>query len=103
MSSPPACRAVLRHVPQGKWTVPAGFMELNESTAEGAVRETLEEANAKVWGRCGRGRPRPGCRPQGTCNPAGRWQPPLMPRTTMGGVAATVDASSNHGRGGRHP
>ncbi|MDH4126839.1 MAG: NUDIX hydrolase [Gammaproteobacteria bacterium] len=32
----------------GYWTVPAGFMELGESTAEGAVRETLEEAGAKV-------------------------------------------------------
>jgi len=32
----------------GYWTVPAGFMELGESTAEGAARETLEEAGAKV-------------------------------------------------------
>jgi ADP-ribose pyrophosphatase YjhB (NUDIX family) len=32
----------------GYWTVPAGFMELNESTAEGAARETLEEACAEV-------------------------------------------------------
>jgi ADP-ribose pyrophosphatase YjhB (NUDIX family) len=32
----------------GLWTVPAGFMENGETTAEGAVRETLEEANAKV-------------------------------------------------------
>ncbi|MDP3139050.1 MAG: NUDIX hydrolase [Burkholderiaceae bacterium] len=31
----------------GKWTLPAGFMELNESTAEGAARETDEEAGAK--------------------------------------------------------
>ncbi|SFL94731.1 NUDIX hydrolase [Variovorax sp. OV329] len=30
----------------GKWTLPAGFMELNESTAEGASRETIEEAGA---------------------------------------------------------
>ena len=30
------------------WTVPAGFMENGETTAEGAARETLEEANAKV-------------------------------------------------------
>jgi len=28
----------------GYWTVPAGFMELKESTATGAARETLEEA-----------------------------------------------------------
>ena len=32
----------------GKWTVPAGFMELGESTAQGAARETLEEACAQV-------------------------------------------------------
>lgn len=32
----------------GYWTVPAGFMELGESLAEGAARETLEEACAKV-------------------------------------------------------
>ena len=31
----------------GKWTLPAGFMELNESTSEGAARETDEEAGAK--------------------------------------------------------
>ena len=32
----------------GYWTVPAGFMELHESTAQGAARETLEEACAEV-------------------------------------------------------
>ena len=32
----------------GLWTVPAGFMENSETTAEGAARETLEEANARV-------------------------------------------------------
>ena len=32
----------------GLWTLPAGFMENGESLAEGAVRETLEEANASV-------------------------------------------------------
>ncbi|MCA9465226.1 MAG: NUDIX hydrolase [Nitrospira sp.] len=32
----------------GLWTIPAGFMELGESTEEAAVRETLEEANADV-------------------------------------------------------
>jgi len=32
----------------GMWTVPAGFMENGETTFEGAVRETLEEANARV-------------------------------------------------------
>ena len=31
----------------GKWTLPAGFMELNETTAQGAVRETNEEAGAQ--------------------------------------------------------
>lgn len=32
----------------GLWTLPAGFMELGESTAEGAVRETIEEAGANI-------------------------------------------------------
>jgi ADP-ribose pyrophosphatase YjhB (NUDIX family) len=32
---------------KGKWTLPAGFMELGESTADGAARETLEEAGAQ--------------------------------------------------------
>ncbi|RYZ11604.1 MAG: NUDIX hydrolase [Comamonadaceae bacterium] len=32
----------------GKWTLPAGFMELGESTAEGARRETDEEAGAEI-------------------------------------------------------
>jgi len=32
----------------GYWTVPAGFMELGESLAEGAARETLEEALAEI-------------------------------------------------------
>jgi ADP-ribose pyrophosphatase YjhB (NUDIX family) len=32
----------------GYWTLPAGFMELGESLAEGAARETLEEACADV-------------------------------------------------------
>ena len=32
----------------GMWTVPAGFMENGETTYQGAVRETLEEANARV-------------------------------------------------------
>jgi ADP-ribose pyrophosphatase YjhB (NUDIX family) len=31
----------------GKWTLPAGFMELNETTAQGAARETDEEAGAR--------------------------------------------------------
>ena len=32
----------------GYWTLPAGYMENGESLEEGAARETLEEANAKV-------------------------------------------------------
>jgi ADP-ribose pyrophosphatase YjhB (NUDIX family) len=32
----------------GKWTLPAGFMELGETVAGGAARETLEEALATV-------------------------------------------------------
>tara|TARA_B100001250_G_C19588114_1_gene695129 strand:+ start:97 stop:633 length:537 start_codon:yes stop_codon:yes gene_type:complete len=32
----------------GKWTIPAGFMEMNESIEEGAKREALEEANLKI-------------------------------------------------------
>ncbi|APV52587.1 NUDIX hydrolase [Betaproteobacteria bacterium GR16-43] len=32
----------------GKWTLPAGFMENGESVPEGAAREAMEEANAKV-------------------------------------------------------
>ena len=32
----------------GFWTLPAGFMELGESTAQGALRETIEEAGANV-------------------------------------------------------
>ncbi len=32
----------------GLWTVPAGYMENGETTFEGAMRETLEEANARV-------------------------------------------------------
>ena len=32
----------------GYWTLPAGFMENDETTAQGALRETLEEAGAHV-------------------------------------------------------
>ena len=32
----------------GYWTLPAGFMELGETTREAAIRETLEEANARI-------------------------------------------------------
>lgn len=33
---------------KGFWTLPAGFHEVGETTQEGAVRETLEEAGARV-------------------------------------------------------
>jgi ADP-ribose pyrophosphatase YjhB (NUDIX family) len=41
------CRRAIepRH---GKWTLPAGFMEVGETTADGALRETFEEAGARV-------------------------------------------------------
>jgi ADP-ribose pyrophosphatase YjhB (NUDIX family) len=41
------CRRAIepRH---GLWTLPAGFMENGETTAEAARRETLEEANARI-------------------------------------------------------
>ncbi len=32
----------------GYWTLPGGFMEINETTEQTAVRETLEEASADV-------------------------------------------------------
>jgi ADP-ribose pyrophosphatase YjhB (NUDIX family) len=41
------CRRAIepRH---GLWTLPAGFLENDETTSAGAVRETLEEADARV-------------------------------------------------------
>ena len=33
---------------RGYWTLPAGFLELGETSVEGAVRETWEEARARV-------------------------------------------------------
>ncbi len=41
------CRRAIepRH---GKWTLPAGFMENHETVAQAALRETLEEANARI-------------------------------------------------------
>lgn len=41
------CRRAIepRH---GLWTLPAGYMENGETTAEAALRETLEEAQARV-------------------------------------------------------
>lgn len=32
----------------GLWTIPAGFLEMGESMAEGALRETIEESRAAV-------------------------------------------------------
>jgi len=32
---------------RGKWTLPAGFMEMGETTSQGAARETDEEAGAR--------------------------------------------------------
>ncbi|MBT8446324.1 MAG: NUDIX hydrolase [Gammaproteobacteria bacterium] len=32
----------------GYWTLPAGFMEIGETTPEAALRETVEEAGARV-------------------------------------------------------
>jgi ADP-ribose pyrophosphatase YjhB (NUDIX family) len=32
----------------GYWTLPAGFMENDETTAQAALRETLEEAGARI-------------------------------------------------------
>ncbi|MDZ5459315.1 NUDIX hydrolase [Azohydromonas lata] len=33
---------------RGFWTLPAGFMELGETTSQGALRETQEEAGAHI-------------------------------------------------------
>ena len=41
------CRRAIE--PQyGKWTIPGGFLENGETVAEGAKRETFEEARARV-------------------------------------------------------
>ncbi|MBS0448626.1 MAG: NUDIX hydrolase [Proteobacteria bacterium] len=32
----------------GYWTLPAGFMEYGETSSEGAIRETIEEAGARI-------------------------------------------------------
>jgi ADP-ribose pyrophosphatase YjhB (NUDIX family) len=32
----------------GFWTLPAGYLELNETTVEGAMREAFEEAQARI-------------------------------------------------------
>ncbi|MFK7739713.1 MAG: NUDIX hydrolase [Planctomycetota bacterium] len=41
------CRRAIEPA-HGKWTIPAGFLELGETMAQGAARETWEEACAKV-------------------------------------------------------
>lgn len=41
------CRRAI-HPRKGFWTLPAGYLELGESTAEGAVREAWEEARARI-------------------------------------------------------
>ncbi len=33
---------------RGYWTIPAGYLELNEAAEEGAIREAAEEACAKI-------------------------------------------------------
>lgn len=37
---------------RGLWTLPAGYMELHETTAEGAAREAWEEARARIEVDC---------------------------------------------------
>lgn len=41
------CRRAIEPA-RGRWTIPAGFLELGETMAAGAMRETWEEAGAKV-------------------------------------------------------
>jgi len=41
------CRRAI-HPGHGKWTIPAGYMELGETVAEGAIREAREEACADI-------------------------------------------------------
>jgi len=41
------CRRAIEPA-RGKWTLPAGFLELGETMAQGAARETWEEARARV-------------------------------------------------------
>ena len=41
------CKRAIEPRP-GYWTIPAGFMEMGESTEEGAIRETMEEATARI-------------------------------------------------------
>jgi ADP-ribose pyrophosphatase YjhB (NUDIX family) len=41
------CRRAI-HPRRGYWTLPAGYLELNESTSAGAEREAWEEAYARI-------------------------------------------------------
>lgn len=41
------CRRAIEPA-HGKWTLPAGFLEMDESCAAGALRETYEEAGAEA-------------------------------------------------------
>jgi ADP-ribose pyrophosphatase YjhB (NUDIX family) len=41
------CRRAI-HPRRGYWTLPAGYLELNEATSAGAEREAWEEARAKL-------------------------------------------------------
>ena len=41
------CRRSI-HPRRGYWTLPAGYLELNESTSAGAEREAWEEARARI-------------------------------------------------------
>lgn len=41
------CRRAI-HPRKGFWTLPAGYLELNEGTADGARREAWEEAQARI-------------------------------------------------------
>ena len=41
------CRRAI-HPRRGYWTLPAGYLELHETTADGALREAWEEACAKI-------------------------------------------------------
>ncbi len=41
------CRRAI-HPRKGLWTLPAGYMELGETVAEGAMREVREEAEADI-------------------------------------------------------
>jgi ADP-ribose pyrophosphatase YjhB (NUDIX family) len=41
------CRRAIKPA-LGRWTIPAGFLELGETTSQGAAREVWEEARARI-------------------------------------------------------